>query len=86
MLVACLIKNYFVYHLPTRGRVGVKLGNAVPTVASGDGGLAGLTGEPSGDASLALPFTEDLGLRGAMYVFANTLNSISSSSLVGAVC
>ena len=28
VLVACLIKNYFCYHLPTRGRVGVKLGDA----------------------------------------------------------
>ena len=28
VLVACQLKNYFCYHLPTRGRVGVKLGDA----------------------------------------------------------
>jgi hypothetical protein len=28
VLVACHLKNYFCYHLPTRGRAGVKLGDA----------------------------------------------------------
>ena len=28
VLVACLIKKLFYYHLPTRGRVGVNLGDA----------------------------------------------------------
>jgi hypothetical protein len=27
VLVACHLKNYLCYHLPTRGRVGVKLGD-----------------------------------------------------------
>ena len=27
-VTACHLKNYFVYHLPTRGRAGVKLGDA----------------------------------------------------------